>query len=152
MKDAKSIISHLVQQPSMKKYEHMRCFERLLGLLPKSFTSLVRFVYTKNETLFFVLSHPAGKMEFHYKRSLIKSLLSQIIIHFPECDCLLVKEIQSFVTNQSEKEIPLALSSAISYEERATGTFTNHCQDPKLSALFEAIKETILTHHAHPTA
>jgi len=152
MKDAKSIISHLVQQPSMKKYAHMHCFERLLGLLPKSFTSLVRFVYTKNETLFFVLSHPAGKMEFNYKRSLIKSLLSQIIIHFPECDCLHVKEIQSFVTNQREKEIPLSLSTHIPYEERATGTFTNHCQDPKLNALFEAIKETISTHHAHPTA
>ncbi len=152
MKDAKSIISHLVQDPSMKKFAHLRCFERLLGLLPKSFTTLVRFVYTKNETLFFVLSHPAGKMEFNYKRSLIKSLLSQIIIHFPECECLHVKEIQSFVTNQIEKETPTPSTSPITYTERASGCFANTCQDPKLNALFEAIKETISTHHDHPTA
>jgi hypothetical protein len=152
MKDAKSIISHLVQQPSMKKYEHMRCFERLLGLLPKSFTSLVRFVYTKNETLFFVLSHPAGKMEFHYKRSLIKSLLSQIISHFPQCDCLRVKEIQCFVTHQREKDVLPESNAHITYEERATGNFPNDCCEPKLHALFEAIKETLSHHDAHPTA
>ena len=144
MKDAKSIISHLVQQPSMKKYGQMRCYERLLALLPKSFTTLIRFIYTKNDTLFFVFAHPSGKMEFNYKRSLIKSLLSQILLHFPECDCLHVKEIQCFVTNQSENQ-PLALhtTAPLHYEERALGHFINTCHDPKLYVLFESIKETI---------
>ena len=145
MKDSKSIISHLVQQPSMKKYEQMHCYDRLLSLLPKSFTSMIRFVYTKNETLFFVLNHPCAKMEFNYKRNLIKSLLSQVQAHFPECSCLQVKEVQAFVTNQkNDEEITLDVKkSEIFYPEQAMGAFETRCDDPKLCALFDAIKETI---------
>ncbi len=145
MKDSKSIISHLVQQPSMKKYEQMRCYDRLLSVLPKSFTSMIRFVYTKNETLFFVLNHPCAKMEFNYKRNLIKSLLKEICIRFPECTALHVKEIQAFVSNQPHETDILqnAYSSHISYPEQATGGFKIECEDPKLQALFQAIQETI---------
>lgn len=147
MKDSKSIISHLVQQPSMKKYEQMRCYDRLLSVLPKSFTSMIRFVYTKNETLFFVLNHPCAKMEFNYKRNLIKSLLKEINIRFPECTALHVKEIQAFVTNQKSEEESLIIGapSEIFYPEQADGHFESRCEDPKLQALFEAIKATIRT-------
>lgn len=147
MKDSKSIISHLVQQPSMKKYEQMRCYDRLLSVLPKSFTSMIRFVYTKNETLFFVLNHPCAKMEFNYKRNLIKSLLKEICIRFPECEALHVKEIQAFVTNQTDTTEVLQnlQSSDVFYPEQATGTFTISCEDPKLQALFQAIQKTIAT-------
>jgi hypothetical protein len=145
MKDSKSIISHLVQQPSMKKYEQMRCYDKLLSLLPKSFTSMIRFVYTKNETLFFVLNHPCAKMEFNYKRNLIKSLLKELLAHFPECSCLQVKEVQSFVTNQKSEEDSLIVSanSEIFYAEQATGEFETLCDDPNLRSLFDAIKDTI---------
>lgn len=145
MKDSKSIISHLVQQPSMKKYEQIRCYDRLLSVLPKSFTSMIRFVYTKNETLFFVLNHPCAKMEFNYKRNLIKSLLREVYAHFPECSCLNVKEVQAFVTNQKSEEETLitAAQSEIFYAEQATGTFETLCEDERLRSLFEAIKETI---------
>lgn len=143
MKDAKSIISHLVKHPSMKKYEQMLCFERLLGLLPKSFTSMIKFIYIKNETLFFVLNHPSAKMEFNYKQSLIKSLLSQIIIHCPQCECLHVKDIKCFITNQKEDSASSTNSSDITYKERACGEFENHCDDQKLKTLFENIKEII---------
>ena len=149
MKDSKSIISHLIQHPSMKKYEQMRCYDQLLRLLPKSFTSMVRFVYTKNETLFFVLNHPCAKMEFNYKRNLIKSLLKEIQAHFPECTCLEIKDVQAFVTNQpaSEEEQPIQRHSHIVYEEQASGHFPVQCSDPTLLALFESIKETIQHHH-----
>ena len=84
-------------------------------------------------------------MEFNYKRNLIKSLLKEILVHFPECSCLNVKEIQSFVTNQKSEEERLIVSanSDIFYAEQATGTFETACEDPKLHALFEAIKATI---------
>ncbi|WP_245391436.1 hypothetical protein [Sulfurospirillum barnesii] len=108
---------------------------------------MIRFVYTKNETLFFVLNHPCAKMEFNYKRNLIKSLLKEINHHFPECACLHVSEIQAFVSNQKSEEESLILgsSSEIFYPEQASGTFEPHCDDPKLQALFEAIKATIQT-------
>ena len=150
MKDSKSIISHLVQQPSMKKYEQIRCYDRLLSVLPKSFTSMIRFVYTKNETLFFVLNHPCAKMEFNYKRNLIKSLLKEIQSHFPECSCLNVKDVQAFVTNQKSEEETLIAScpSEIFYAEQATGNFETLCEDEKLRSLFESIKETITKNRA----
>ncbi len=129
----------------MKKYEQVRCYDRLLSLLPKSFTSMIRFVYTKNETLFFVLNHPCAKMEFNYKRNLIKSLLKELLAHFPECSCLHVKEVQAFVTNQKSEEEALIVSanSEIFYPEQASGAFETLCEDEKLRSLFEAIKETI---------
>lgn len=144
MKDAKNIISHLVKHPSMKKYEQMRCYDKLLSLLPKNFTHMVRFLYTKDETLFFVFNHPSAKMEFNYKRSLIKSLLSQIILHFPECACLHVKDIQCFVTNKSQtEEILESKNSDIFYKERADGVFENACDDAQLRSLFEEIRKAI---------
>ena len=144
MKDAKNIISHLVKHPSMKKYEQMRCYDKLLSLLPKNFTHMVRFLYTKDETLFFVFNHPSAKMEFNYKRSLIKSLLSQIILHFPECECLHVKDIQCFVTNKPQtEEILESKNSDIFYKERAEGDFKNSCDDSKLRTLFEEIRKAI---------
>lgn len=146
MKDSKSIISHLVQQPYMKKFKQVQCYDRLLCLLPKSLTTMIKFLYNKNETLFFVLNNPCAKMEFNYKRNLIKSLLSQIVLHFPECQCLHVKDIQCFVSNQLEEKItPLVNHSMITYNERSDGTFDNRCSDETLHALFEHIREEIQT-------
>lgn len=144
MKDSKSIISHLVQQPYMKKFKQVQCYDRLLCLLPKSLTGMIKFLYNKNETLFFVLNHPCAKMEFNYKRNLIKSLLSQIVLHFPECNCLHVKDIQCFVTNKMDNEETIfSINSQITYEERADGIFENACEDAKLHTLFEKIREEI---------
>ncbi|MCD8477931.1 MAG: hypothetical protein LRY68_08585 [Sulfurospirillum sp.] len=96
---------------------------------------------------FFVLNHPCAKMEFNYKRNLIKSLLKEINIRFPECTALHVKEIQAFVTNQKSEEESLIIGapSEIFYPEQADGRFESHCEDQKLQALFEAIKATIQT-------
>ncbi|MDD2384100.1 MAG: hypothetical protein PHN18_07910 [Sulfurospirillaceae bacterium] len=143
MKDSKTIISHLVQQPFMKKYEQAHCYERLLGLLPKSFTCMIRFLYAKNETLFFVLNHPGAKMEFNYKRNLIKSLLSQLKIHCPECSFLEVKDIQCFVTNLPVLESFTPRESSITYNEQAQGSFENHCEEESLHRLFEEIRSHI---------
>ena len=129
----------------MKKYEQMRCYDQLLRLLPQSFTSMVRFVYTKNETLFFVLNHPCAKMEFNYKRNLIKSLLKEFQAHYSGCACLNVKDVQAFVTNQKSEEVePLPkMNSKIVYKEQATGAFDAQCEDETLQKLFETIQSTI---------
>jgi len=84
-------------------------------------------------------------MEFNYKRNLIKSLLKEVCAHFPECSCLQVKEVQSFVTNQKSEEDTLIVSaqSEIFYAEQATGDFQTLCEDENLRLLFESIKETI---------
>ena len=146
MKDSRSIISHLVKQPSFQKCEQMRCFERLLGALPSSFTQWVKFLYIKNDTLFFVFNHPCATMEFNYKRNLIKSLLSQISAELPNDPFLHVKTIQCFVSNQivQTQSSITPYSGEITYTEQALGLFENKAQEPKLHALFEAIRHEIL--------
>ena len=145
MKDSKSIISHLVQQPSFKKCEQARCFGQLLALLPASFTQWVKFLYIKNNTLFFVFNHPCAKMEFNYKRNLIKSLLSQISVHMPECSFTHVENIQCFISNKPDEEAQTVSSQhALSYTERSQGLFENNAHDKKLHALFETIRQRIL--------
>ena len=148
MKDSRSIISHLVKQPSFQKCEQMRCFQRLLSLLPSSFTQWVKFLYIKNDTLFFVFNHPCAKMEFNYKRNLIKSLLSQMVIHAPECLLLHVSDIQCFVSHQSNKKEELFYQNGdVFYVEQALGSFENHCENKELNALFEAIRHEISKKH-----
>lgn len=105
---------------------------------------MVRFLYTKNDTLFFVLNHPSAKMEFNYKRNLIKSLLKEFNAHFPECACLRVQDIQAFVTNKPQEPLFATQERAVlQYPEQATGHFQIACDDPALHSLFEAIQETI---------
>lgn len=144
MKDSKTIISHLIKQPSLKRYEQVCCYAKLLDLLPKSFTSMVKFIYAKEKTLFFVLNHPAAKMEFHYKRNLIKSLLKALRQNDATCASLDYDKIEAFVSNAPHQdELSKRPSSAIFYEEKADGTFTTNCEDKKLQAIFEEIKKQI---------
>ena len=84
-------------------------------------------------------------MEFNYKRNLIKSLLSQMNLHAPECSSLHVKEIQCFVSHQNNKEEEklFTQNGEIFYVEKASGAFENACEDPKLHALFETIRQEI---------
>lgn len=88
-------------------------------------------------------------MEFNYKRNLIKSLLSQMVIHAPECLLLNVTNIQCFVSHQTEKEEELfSQNGDIFYVEQASGSFENHCQNEELNALFEAIRCEIFKTHS----
>lgn len=146
MKDSRSMISHLIKQPSFQKCEQIRCFEKLLALLPSTFTQWIKFLYIKNETLFFVLNHPCAKMEFNYKRNLIKSLLSALVNLNPECQSLRVKEIQSFVSNVKDETPQLfTQDGTIVYSEQSKAAFDNHCESEALHALFEAIRKEIAT-------
>ena len=148
MKDSKSIISHLVQQPSFKKCGQARHYEKLLALLPFSFTRGVKSLYTKDNILFFVLNHPNAKMEFNYKRNLIKSLLNELSLQDKQSPFHTIKELKCFVTNQPEQPNTTAQSntfeSYIFYAEKAEGSFENSAQDPKLHALFESIRQQII--------
>ncbi len=66
-------------------------------------------------------------------------------LHAPECSSLHVKEIQCFVSHQNNKEEEklFTQNGEIFYVEKASGAFENACEDPKLHALFEAIRQEI---------
>lgn len=142
MKDSKNIISHLKKNPLLKNLEQQECFDILLSLLPKSFTQFIKFIYKKNDTIFFVLKHPSAKMEFNYKRNLIKELLNKVINFNQQCKSLQNIEIKAFVSNKKVIN-PKSSQSLIFYNEKAKGTFINNSKNEKLHELFEEIRKTI---------
>jgi len=143
MKDSKTIISHLKKHPSLKSLEKEECFDVLIKLLPKSLSNYIKFIYTKHDTLFFVLNHPSAKMEFNYKRNLIKELLKKIESFHPKCKYINLKEIKAFVSNRKNPIEEEKIETKIYYNERSNGNFLNNAKDKTLYLLFEEIRKEI---------
>ena len=143
MKDSKTIISHLKKNPSLKTLEQEECFDILIKLLPNSLTNFIKFLYTKNDILFFVLKHPSAKMEFNYKRNLIKDILKKIESFHPNCKCINLKEIKAFISNKKEPEIEPQKDATFVYKERSLGDFKNETKNEKLYEIFEKIRKEI---------
>ena len=143
MKDSKTIISHLKKHPSLKTLEQEECFDVLIKLLPNSLSNFIKFIYTKHDTLFFVLNHPSAKMEFNYKRNLIKEILKTIESFHPNCKCINLKEIKAFVSNKKTYKEEEQIETKIFYKERSNGNFENNSKDEKLHAIFEEIRKEI---------
>jgi hypothetical protein len=144
MKKANHIISHLKTKPYLKNLKQIDCHNQLLSLLPKSLRDNIRFIYHKNDTLFFVLNHPGIKMEFNYKSNLIKSLLKKLIVLNPECISLKSSNIRAFVTNKIDiKEIDDSKRKKLHYKERAEGSFENSAKDKELHEIIEEIRVLI---------
>ena len=146
MKSSQKIITHITKKPYFHKIGEKKCIHRLITLLPPQLQKAVMFTYIKNQTLFFVLNHPGLKMEFNYKINLIKSLLKKIKDIDENCRKIDITDIKAFVSNKIPSAPPAALSSKLTYKERARGRFYNFATDPRLKDLFQQIREEIQVH------
>jgi hypothetical protein len=90
-----------------------------------------------------VLNHPSAKMEFNYKRNLIKEILNKIEKFHPNCKCINLKEVKAFVSNKKELQEEKKIETRIFYEERSNGTFKNNTKNERLHTLFEEIRKEI---------
>ncbi|WP_419673575.1 DUF721 domain-containing protein [Aliarcobacter butzleri] len=97
MKKISEILSHLKNYPEFKKFNTYSLIVKFIDVLPLKLKKGVKFAYVKNQTLYFVLTHPVYKMEFEYNKADIKSLLKNFKIAN-------VEEIAFFVTNVVEKK------------------------------------------------
>ena len=135
MKKINEILSHLKNNPEFRKINTSILITKFIDVLPLKLKKGIKFGYVKNQTLFFVLTHPVYKMEFEYNKALIKSLLKNFKIAN-------VEDIGFFVTNIIEKkvsekeEIPM-------YKERSYGIFENKAKDEMIFKKFEKIREII---------
>ncbi len=144
MKSSQKIIAHITKKPYFRKIGEKKCIGRLISFLPPQLQKAVMFTYIRNGTLFFVLNHPGLKMEFNYKKSLIKSLLKKIKDIDETCQNLEVTDVAAFVSNKiRQQNEPVTVVSTFTYKERATGRFYNFATDPGLKALFDQIKSDI---------
>jgi hypothetical protein len=149
MKSSREIIVHIKNNPSLTHLKKIESYKKLLSLLPKRLAGGVRFMYNKNETLFFVLEHPGLKMEFNYKMGLIKELLKELISKDPSCKNIDAKEIKCFVTNKPPLKTPPCTPTGPFYTETSMGEFKNCATSKELHAQFESIRERILCSLRH---
>ncbi|SFP06341.1 hypothetical protein [Hydrogenimonas thermophila] len=142
MKNINVVLNHLVTNPLYSRLKHQKCFDLIKKSLPEPLQKGILFMYVKNDTLFFALKHPAFKMEFDYKLSLIKTLLSSLPPLQESCKNYNIKKIKTFVskfTTQSE----VKTDTIPKYKECATGLFEIKAQNDDIKEKFEIIKRQI---------
>ena len=141
MKNASQIINSIQNKPQFSKLSRYKCIKRIESIFIPALQKMIKFSYIKNDTLFFVLSHPAGKQEFDNNIENVKSALK---FHMPkECADTPFKDIKAFVTHTPlKKESPIK-KVEMYYPERATGNFSVDIQDEKLNSLVKSIQEII---------
>ena len=135
MKKISEILSHLKNYPEFKKFNTYSLIVKFIDVLPLKLKKGVKFAYVKNQTLYFVLTHPVYKMEFEYNKADIKSLLKKFKIAN-------VEDIGFFITNviekKEEEKEPFLL-----YTERSYGIFENRAKNEYIFKKFEKIREII---------
>ena len=135
MKKINEILSHLKNNPEFSKINTSFLIQKFIEVLPLKLKKGVKFAYVKNQTLYFVLTHPVYKMEFEYNKADIKSLLKKFKIAN-------VEDIGFFITNviekKEEQKEPFLL-----YTERSYGIFENRAKNEYIFKKFEKIREII---------
>ena len=135
MKKINEILSHLKNNPEFSKINTSFLIKKFIDILPLKLKKGVKFGYIKNQTLYFVLTHPVYKMEFEYNKADIKSLLKSFKIAN-------VEDIGFFVTNIIEKK-ENNKEVIVFYKERSYGIFENKAKDEYIFKKFEKIRELI---------
>ena len=137
MKKINEILSHLKNNPEFSKINTSFLIQKFIEVLPLKLKKGVKFAYVKNQTLYFVLTHPVYKMEFEYNKADIKSLLKNFKIAN-------VEDIGFFITNVIERKEESPKATPI-YKERSYGIFENRAKNEYLFKKFEKIREIIKT-------
>jgi len=135
MKKLNEILSHLKNNPEFKKINTSSIIEQFIDILPLKLKKGVKFAYIKNQTLFFVLTHPVYKMEFEYNKGHIKSLLKSSKL-------VDVQDIGFFVTNKIERKKKEIIKEP-TFKERSFGIFENRLKNERLREKLENIRNII---------
>ena len=144
MKNVSTILTHLTNQPQFKVLKRQKCYQKYLSLLGKKWQKAIAFVYVRNDTLFVAVTHPGFKMELHYNRDLLKSVLTQLSSLDSDCRMMRAEKVVVFASKYHtiipKKDTP---STIPYYHESATGAFPLEIEDEALKERFEKTKELI---------
>ncbi|MBN2768537.1 MAG: hypothetical protein JXQ68_05500 [Campylobacterales bacterium] len=141
MKTSKTVLDKLLGDTQFKPLNAHKCYVKFLSLLPRHLQKAIAFVYIKNETLFIALKHPGFKMELHYNKDLLKSLLTTMGKYDKECCFENVSKVAAF--HSKYHQMPKMYDSTPCYFELAQGEFEVSVANPKIKEHFEKIKEII---------
>ncbi len=138
------ILSHLSNQPQFRYLKRHVCYQKFIALLGKKWQKAIAFVYIKNDTLFVAVTHPGFKMELHYNRDLLKSVLTQLASADADCSLLQANNVIIFHSKYRSivKQTPTE-ESVPYYREQAQNRFEIHTDDPDLMQRFNKTKQLI---------
>jgi hypothetical protein len=144
MKNAHTILSHIINLPEFKLLKKHYCYQKFLSLLAPRFQKAIAFVYLREDTLFVALSHPGFKMELNYNKDLLRTLLSILAKSDEKCQQMSASKVILFnskhISILKEKKI---ISTVPYYQEMAHGDFTVESEDKELLEAFSKIKNSI---------
>ncbi len=144
MKNIRSILSHLVNQPQFKILKKQSCYHKFISLLTPELKTAVAFIYIKNNILFVATSHTGYKMELNYKQDLLKSLLKILADNDKGCSDLKAERVIIFKSKfYVEKPIKIQDTDP-RYRELSSGEFKIQSKDKNIIKSFENIKRIIL--------
>ena len=142
MKNASQIINSIQSKPQFSKLSKYKCIYKIQSIFTPALQRMIKFAYIKNDTLFFVLNHPAGKQEFDNNIQSIKSALK--FVNPEECSDTVINDIKAFVTHSPMKPVAKEVhKEELKYPERATGNITINIKDEKLNSLVKSIQDII---------
>lgn len=148
MKTSSSIISSISTQSQFRLLAKHICYRKFLALLPPRFRTSIAYIYIKDSTLFFAITHPGMKMELNYNLDLFKSILGIINKEDSLCSFQKIDKLITFIPkynqqimldNASEKEITIPY-----YSEKSKANFDINTKDDELRVVYENIKKAIL--------
>ena len=143
MKNCGTILGSLCDASQFKPLRQHSCYRKFLDLLPPRFRNAIAFVTIKNRRLMVGLSHPGYKMELNYNQDLLKSLLSTLREHRPECTFMEAETIVFFHSRYHKAEEGNN-STVPRYRELAEGTFRTETENEALRDSFEMIRRWII--------
>ena len=141
MKNASQIINIIQSKPQFSKLHKAECIKKIQSLFTQPVQKMIKFAYFKENTLFFVFNHPAGKQEFDNNIQNIKNALN--FAKPSECLDYKLENIKAFVTHTPIKEPIFETKVSASYPERSQGNFEVNINDTKLRSLILSIKNII---------
>jgi len=117
----------------------------IAGLEGLTLSVLFRYAKIKGNVLFFVFNNPTIKKEFECKKEDIKTKMRGYYSAHKEAlkaNNIVFNDIFFAFIAEPKGEKPNRADPLI-YAERSKGNFDTACSDPKLTAIFEEIKQTI---------
>ena len=142
MKKVNAVLDHLLDQPIYAKLRKQECFRLIEQALPAPLRRGILFIYVKNRILFFALKHPAFKMEFDYKLSMIKSLLSTLPPLKEACGHHEIRDVKAFVSRFAPAPKPPP-DTIPRYRERAHPDVPMRSCDPDIAEKLDALRQEI---------
>lgn len=157
MKQAKSIISHISNNPLYNNLQKAQSYKKLISFMPVTIRDGINYMYNKNNTLFIAFTHQGYWMEFNnfqrkyqmqYKQNYIKNTLSRLIKLDPVCKCIWADSVKFFYINTNNQKKVENIDTLPTFLERSKGEFQNRSKSKKLHKLFEEIRESICSKKA----